>query len=95
MYELLLIIPLFFAFTLYSRIVKIRSFDHIGFILTIWLVASFCGYLYSTSNIYYQGKGKVTIGAIIYMLVMFYITMQPIKKARCSLPKTILLITPQ
>ena len=87
MYELLLIIPLFFAFTLYSRIVKIRSFDHIGFILTIWLVASFCGYLYSTSNIYYQGKGKVTIGAIIYMLVMFYITMRPIKKSQMLTPQ--------
>lgn len=82
MYELLLIIPTFFAYTLYLRIWKIRTFDHVGLILSIWLIASFFSYLYSTSSILYQGKGNITIGAIAYMLLMFYITMSPLQKSR-------------
>lgn len=86
MYELLLVIPIFFAFILYHRIWKVKSIDHIGFIFSIWLVASIFGYLYSTSNILYEGKGKVSIEAIVYMLLMFYITMQPIQKSRHLTP---------
>ena len=81
MYEFLLIIPFFFAYTLYLRIWKTRTFDQISLILFIWLIASFFSYLYSTSSILYQGKGNITIGAIAYMLLMFYITMSPLQKS--------------
>ena len=85
MYELLLI-PLFFFFFLFLRIRKIKSFDHIGFIYSIWLFASFCGFLYTQTDILYQGKGIVKIEAVTYMLLMFYITMQPMEKS-CQLTK--------
>jgi oligosaccharide repeat unit polymerase len=81
MYELLLIIPIFFVYKLYLRTWNTKSIDHISLIFLIWLIASFCGFLYSNSNILYQGKGSINIESIVYMLLMFHITMHPIQKS--------------
>lgn len=81
MYELL-IIPIFFLWLLFQRIRKIHSLDHISFLFFIWFVTSIVGYLYTKTTILYEGKGPVTILAVLYLLLMFYISMQPLQKSK-------------
>ena len=82
MYELLLLIPAFFLFLFVCRLYCKKSFDHITFICLIWLIVSICGYIYTTTSILYIGKGNVTIGSVIFLILMYYITMKPIENSR-------------
>lgn len=61
---------------------KVKHFDHNSLLISSWLLAAICGYLYSSLDEVYIGKGKIELVAVLFMITCIVVAIFPLTKLK-------------
>lgn len=78
----ILFITLYFVVVFIYHIKAVKRYDSACMIYTLWAISSLAGLLYANSSLVYQGKGNMTIMPILFLILMYHLTMSPINRIK-------------